>query len=213
MKRFLLILVCLLLLSSAIGCNKQKLEPLGKCPVEMQTVTNKDQNVDATYTWSIPKGWDSVSLTSHSVEARFPGYTYSSDLDADISLMIGVRNYSDNHSQEDIQQYKNLFEGKTEEYKNTIMKHFQEVGGNASDFQFKVYKGTHGRIAEVKYTYEYQEKISNYVYCFREDIPYFAVGGLNSSNKLSSGDVLPWVMDSLQVIETKNRDRPENCIE
>jgi hypothetical protein len=201
MKKLLTILICTLLLFSVAGCNKQSSESLGKCPVEMQTVTHKDPTVDATYTLSIPKGWTSASPTSHSVEARLPGYTYSSDLDADISLMISIRNYSDNQPPERIQQYKKLFEGKTEEYQKTITKHFQEVGGNASNFQFKVYQGIHGRIAEVRYTYEYQGRTWNYVYCFREDIPYFAVGGLNNSNKLSSGEVLPWVMDSLQVDE------------
>lgn len=202
MKKLLTILTCTLLLFSAAGCNKQNLEPLGKCPVELQTVTNKDPNVDMTYTLSIPKDWESASPNSHSVEVRSPGYTYSSDLDADISLMMGIRNYADHQSQEDIQQYKNLFEGKTEEYQKTIVEHFQKVGGSASNFQFKVYKGTHGRIAEVKYTEEYQGKTWNYVYCFREDIPYFASGGLNSANKLSSGEVLLWVMDSLQVSGT-----------
>jgi len=202
MRKLLTILVCTLLLSSVVGCNKQSSESLGKCPVEMQTVTNKDPNVDAAYTLSISKGWTSASPTSHSVEVRFSGYTYSSDLDADISLMIGIRNYSDNQSPERIQQYKNLFEGKTEDYKKTIIKHFQEVGGNASNFLFKVYKGTHGRIAEVKYTYDYKGKTWNYIYCFREDIPYYATGGFNSSNKFSSGEVVPWVADSLQVSGT-----------
>lgn len=193
--------MCIFFFLFLLGCNEQNLVTLGKCPVEMQTVTHKDPGIDTTYTLSIPKGWTSASPTSHSVEARFPGYNYSSDLDADISLMIGIRNYSDNQPPERIQQYKNLFEGKTEEYQKTIIKHSQEVGGDASNFQFKVYKGASGRIAELKYTYEYQGKIWNYIYCFREDIPYFAVGGFNSSNKLSSGEVLPWVMDSLQVKE------------
>lgn len=199
MKKVLAILACTLLLSSAAGCNRQNLEPLGKCPVEMRTVTNKDPNVDAAYTLSIPENWQSGSPYSHSVEAIPPGYRDSSELDEDISSMIGVRNYSDGKSSEDIQQHKDLFEGKTEEYKNTIIKHFQEVGGNASDFQFKVYQGTRGRIAEMRYTEEYQGKTWNYIYCFREDIPYYAVGGFDRSKKFSSGEVIPWVADSLQV--------------
>lgn len=46
-SKFLIMLVLFLLFLS--GCNTQSLVPLGKCPVDMQTATNKDPNVDAAY--------------------------------------------------------------------------------------------------------------------------------------------------------------------
>jgi hypothetical protein len=204
MKKLPIILACTLLLFSIAGCNKQNLESLGKCPVEMQTVTNKDSAIDTTYTLSIPRDWQSSSPYRHAVEAIPPGYTDLSELNDDISLTIGVRNYSDDisHSSKDIQQYKDLFENKTEKYQENITKELQDVGVKALNFQFKVYKGTHGRIAEVKYTYNYEGKDWNYIYCFREDIPYYAVGGFDDSKKFSSGEVIPWVADSLQVSGT-----------
>lgn len=167
MKKTITVLASILLLFAFAGCNnKQNSEELGKCPIEMQSVSNNDSDTKEIYNFLIPKGWISQSPVGHTIEAISPDSINSQNLDKDISLSITIRNYSDNKSSKDIQQYKDLFEGKTDEYKQTIIKHFQEVGGTASNFQY-------------------------------------VVGGFDNTKKFSSGEVVPWVADSLQISGTK----------
>ena len=71
----------------------------------------------------------------------------------------------------------------------------------AENFQYQYYRGTYGTIAEVQYSYTYQNKTFHEILCYREDIPYMVTGAFKDSNELSSGDIVPWVADSLKVTE------------
>ena len=201
MKKIVIALLGVFIITLS-GCNTQKLESIGVCPVEMVTATQKDRNIDTTYTMLIPKDWQIVYASSHNVKAA-PSYVKSSsEIEEDPSIMIQVVNYSDNKSDEQIQKYTDLFKGNTQKYEESELMESKEFGGNATNFEYKIYRGEYGKVAEVRYTAtleSYPDKTWYMIYCFREDIPYFAVGVFDSSKELSSGEVIPWVIDSLQV--------------
>lgn len=207
MKKLIALLLCTVLLLTASGCNSQKLETLGKCPVEMQTVTQKDAQaqLNITYTFPIPKGWHVIQEPGYNLGITPSNFTNTSELQNDISMIIGVVKYTKNKSNEEIQTYKDLFNGNYEKYQENIIANAKMGGGSASDFQLKVYKGTHGRMAEIRFTCIYPKMTWNSIECVREDIPYFVSGGFNSSNAFSSGEVVPWVADSLQVDEKSSQ--------
>lgn len=70
-----------------------------------------------------------------------------------------------------------------------------------TDFQYEHYKGAHGNIIQVQFSYEYNDKTINMIKCFREDIPYVVTGAFDDSLELSSGDIALWVASSLKVTE------------
>lgn len=201
MKKFFIALLCICILTLS-GCNSKKLESIGVCPVEMVTATQKDRNIDTTYTMLIPKDWQIVYASSHNVKAA-PSYIKNSlEIEKDPSIMIEVVNYSDNKSDEQIQKYTDLFKGNTQKYEEAELMKSKEFSGTATNFEYKIYQGEYGKVAEVRYTATldaYPDRTWNTIYCFREDIPYFAVGIFDSSKELLSGEVIPWVIDSLQV--------------
>lgn len=94
-----------------------------------------------------------------------------------------------------------LFQGKTEAYEQHINKLMEKTNTKVDHFQFQYYKGTYGTIAEVQYTYTYQGEPFHEIRCYREDIPYMVAGAFKDTNELSSGDIVPWVADSLKVTE------------
>ena len=208
MKKLVTLLLCTVLLLTASGCNSQKLETLGKCPVEMQTVTQKDAQaqLNITYTFPIPKDWHVIQASGYVVAVTPSNITNTLELHDDLSLGLGIRKYTVNQSKEQIQEYKDLFVGKYETYEEAIVANAQKSNGSISNFQLKLYKGTHGRIAEIRFICTFKdhpETVWDSIYCFREDIPYFVSGGFDSSKAFSSGEVVPWVADSLQ-IDDKN---------
>lgn len=125
MKKLFAALLCVLSLFALAGCG-QYLESLGECPVKMKTATVPDRSVNTAYTLSVPDGWICASPSGHSVETIPSGHSDPSELDEDISSMLAVRNYNDDASPEEIKQYKNLFNGETEEYKKTVEEHFKK---------------------------------------------------------------------------------------
>ena len=70
-----------------------------------------------------------------------------------------------------------------------------------TDFDCKYFKGKHGTIAQVKYSFEYDGKTYSGVYCIREDIPYMVLGGFDDSVELSSGDIALQAAYSLEITE------------
>ena len=54
---------------------------------------------------------------------------------------------------------------------------------------------------EVRHSETYQGEVIQSIVCYREDIPYMVTGAFKDSNELSSGDIVPWIADSLKVTE------------
>ena len=69
------------------------------------------------------------------------------------------------------------------------------------DYECKYYSGKHGKIAAIKYSYNYGGKPRRFIECHREDIPYMVSGAFDDSLELSSGDIVLWVADSLKASE------------
>lgn len=74
-------------------------------------------------------------------------------------------------------------------------------GTPAFDFSYELLQGSHGRMAQVKFSYISSGKQYTSVYCYREDIPFLAYGEINDENPLSSGQYVPWVIDSFEINE------------
>ena len=80
----------------------------------------------------------------------------------------------------------------------------QNQAGDANyltSFSCMYYDGKNGKIAEVRYTFTYEDATYGGVYYIREDIPYQVWGGFDETVALSSGDVALYVADSLEIIK------------
>lgn len=191
-------LCCLLLCLSFAGCSKKT---LGDSPVPLETVTQNDQGNRVTFEFGLPSGWVSGSPYDYAIEAvnikKYAG-------EEEPALSLGISNYRRvgwSFSEEDEKRMDDLFQGKTEAYEQHINKLMEKTNTKVDHFQFQYYKGTYGTIVEVQYTYTYQGEPFHEIRCYREDIPYMVTGAFRDSNELSSGDIVPWVADSLKVTE------------
>lgn len=191
-------LCCLLLCLSFAGCSKKT---LGDSPVPLETVTQNSRENRATFEFSLPSGWVSGSPYDYAIEAvnikKYAG-------EEEPALRLGISNYRRvgwSFSEEDEKRMDDLFQGKTEAYEQHINKLMEKTDTKVDHFQFQYYKGTYGTIVEVQYTYTYQGEPFHEIRCYREDIPYMVTGAFKDSNELSSGDIVPWVADSLKVTE------------
>ena len=70
-----------------------------------------------------------------------------------------------------------------------------------SNFKCEHYNGTNGKITEVKYTYNDNNKEYRIIECYREDIPYVVTGAFSDDIEISSGDIAFFVADSLNIKE------------
>lgn len=204
MKKLRTILVCILLLFSVAGCNnKQDLEPLGKCPVEMQTVTAKDSDKDLSYSFSAPTEWMAVSPSAYLVRA----YSAKSvTKNQDNYPYVNITNYEKINSltprEERMKIYKDLFNNKYDDYMKLVEDELSLVDAKPSEIKFKLYKGEHGEIAAIQYTYTDTSKGITFlvVDCYREDIPYSVYGSADISSKdFDPSKTVPWIIDSLTV--------------
>lgn len=204
MRKFLPILVCLLLLFSISGCNKRdNLEPLGKCPVELQLVTAKDSYKDLSYSFLAPTNWLVVSpsaylVRSYSAKAITKNqYNYP---------FIEVRNFEKANSlipkDERMKMYKDLFNNKYDDYIKIVKKELSVTNTEPSDMKFKLYKGAHGKIVTIQYKFPDLDRKTVFlvVDCYREDIPYNVYGSADIQSKdFDPIKTIPWIMDSLTV--------------
>ena len=191
-------LCCLLLCLSFAGCSKKA---LGDSPVPLETVTQNDQGNRVTFEFGLPSGWVSGSPYDYAIEAvnikKYAG-------EEEPALRLGISNYRRvgwSFSEEDEKRMDDLFQGKTEAYEQHINKLMEKTNTKVDHFQFQYYKGTYGTIVEVQYTYTYQGEPFHEIRCYRQDIPYMVTGAFKDSNELSSGDIVPWIADSLKVTE------------
>lgn len=129
-------------------------------------------------------------------------------------------------TEETQQVYKDLFTGNTKSYKEKLEKdmqyinefifykhNYEQVSNSSSshdfipkaqyitDYSVHYYNGTNGKIAIVKYTYDYNGNLYHTVDCIREDISYIVRGAYNDNLLISPGDIALWVADSLKVTE------------
>ena len=191
-------LCCLLLCLSFAGCSKKT---LGDSPVPLETVTQNSRNDLITFEFSLPSGWITDSQDYYAVAAGNIKEYVGED---DPSLRLVISNYRHTgwlFSEEDEKRIDDLFQGKTEAYEQHINSLQEFTHMKAENFQYQYYRGTDGTIAEVQYSYTYQNKTFHEILCYREDIPYVITGASKDSNELSSGDIVPWVADSLKVTE------------
>ncbi|MBE6828776.1 MAG: hypothetical protein E7519_01055 [Ruminococcaceae bacterium] len=203
MRKLLTILVFILLLFSVAGCNREKLESLGRCPVAMQTVTVKDSDKDHSYSFLAPADWMAVSLSAYLVRA------YSAKAiteNQDNYPYINITNYEKVNSltprEERMRIYKDLFNNKDDDYIGLVEKELALVNAKPSDIKFKLYKGEHGKIAAIQYTYTDTAKGITFlvVDCYREDITYSVYGSADIRSKdFDPSKTIPWIIDSLIV--------------
>ena len=216
MKRKLLciILMGLISFSFLFGC-QGKTSDVGAPPVTMKTVTQNSQDDYITCTFQLPEGWIAGTTDPGNV-IGVPEYALEKDLPTEeeqlpYKVMINMMSTAEREKQ----MYKDLFEGKTSTYDESVREenrqfHSQMEALTSSsiedhnfEFQFQIYNGTYGKIAAVK-TYNILpngEKKLTVIRCYREDIPYYVHGFFDESVELSSGDIALWVADSLQVTE------------
>ena len=203
-------LCCLLLCLSFAGCSKKT---LGDSPVPLETVTQNSRENRATFEFSLPAGWVSYPIyddTVGAVEEKNIEKFNDPDFE-DYSLRLEIRNYQNGNTffmEGYDQAIEALFNGETGQYINYIKQSNAELASGlgesevpSTDYQFQYYRGTYGTIVEVRHSETYQGEVIQSIVCYREDIPYMVTGAFKDSNELSSGDIVPWVADSLKVTE------------
>ena len=215
-----MVLVCICFTFIISGCTNQTIESIGEPPIKMRSITLKDPNLDTSYHLSIPEDWIAGMSGSHHIAAGFSDMTI--DL-ANFKSYLHITNYLDSAQSEEGQQaYQGLFQGKYDEFETWMNKQFRigdfllpfDYQKEYSDFHYKIYQGSHGKIMEVKcqetYKDQSQESISHVLYYYREDIPYVVSVILDTSyvfsqpsaiHEFTSEEVALWVADSLTIEE------------
>lgn len=170
-----------------------------------------------------PETYDNIPATAEEDEELLP---YVLIIDSYKYPGMSLASVKEESEQDTEQIYKDLFSGITDGYKEklendikyinevTFYKHNYEKNGDLAilqdfipqeqyikDYSVQYYNGTNGKIAVVKYTYEYNSILYQAVDCIRDDITYVVRGGFDNSLSLSSGDIALWVADSLKVTE------------
>lgn len=192
------------------GC--QSTEPIGDCPVKLQSVTQDSRDSFVTFEFEIPEGWMAYQDSGYFTVIAFPKDKIEEiDPDEDYDMILGISNYNqiigDFSFHERIAATNELFKGNNQPFEEFTKKNagMMDKDITADDFEFELYKGRYGKIAAVKYTITYPEKydIAPYhiIRCYREDIPYVITGTFHDSNEISSGDIALWAADSLSVTE------------
>lgn len=184
------------------GCQTPKSE-LGTPPVSMRTVTAKDSYKDITYSFLAPVDWMAVSPSAYLVRA------YSAKAitkNQDNYPFIDITNYEKVNSltpkDEKMRIYKDLFSNKYNDYIGLVEKELSLVNAKPSDIKFELYKGTHGKIAAIQYTYTDTAKGITFlvVDCYREDVTYSVYGSADiRSEDFDPSKTVPWIIDSLTV--------------
>ena len=199
MKEMLIFLSSLFLMFSFVACNNHhNLPALEECPYEMKgPLTIQDPFVDSTtYTVTVPKEYTAGCIGSHTLHAKSPDYVDDSDAFTNLLQVIDYSIYG---------LYpvdtKVLFSSEYEEYLDAFKEDYARRGTPAFDFSYELLQGSHGRMAQVKFSYISSGKQYTSVYCYREDIPFLAYGEINDENPLSSGQYVPWVIDSFEINE------------
>ena len=182
MKKMLIFLSSLFLMFSFVACNNHhNLPALEECPYEMKgPLTIQDPFVDSTtYTVTVPKEYTAGCIGSHTLHAKSPDYVDDSDAFTNLLQVIDYSIYG---------LYpvdtKVLFSSEYEEYLDAFKEDYARRGTPAFDF-----------------SYISSGKQYTSVYCYREDIPFLAYGEINDENPLSSGQYVPWVIDSFEINE------------
>lgn len=204
MKKLSVLLLCTLLFFSVAGCNKQSLEPLGKCPVELQTITVKDDYYkDLSYSFLAPHGWMSVSPTAYLVRA-YSAKAISKDHNNYPYVII--TNFEKINSltprEERMKIYKDLFNNKYDDYMKLAEQELSLANAKPSGITLKLYQGEHGKIAVIQYTYTDTAGGITFsvVDCYREDSTYSVYGSADIRSKdFDPAKTVPWIMDSLTV--------------
>lgn len=111
---------------------------------------------------------------------------YEEKLEADMQYLNEFIFYKHNYEQDSDSARNNKFIPK-EKY--------------ITEYSVQYYNGTNGKIAVVKYTYDYNGITYHAVDCIRDDISYVVRGAYNDTLAISSGDIALWVADSLKVTE------------
>lgn len=203
------------------GCQTNSLsEPT----VKMKTVTQNDDGDNATFEFEIPEDWVAGTYSTLSLGTMPEAMYGNKDLTtADVcSYIVFIdeyyyMDYGIYTTEEKQQLYKDLFAGKTETYeeyiktKATIRGVFGSlklIKGDfqATNFEYKHHQGKDGKILEVRYSWVCENETVQTVRYYREDIPYVVTGAFSDSVELPSGEVAPWVVNSLKVTENyKNK--------
>lgn len=232
-NRILSVLVIASTLLLTVGCdNKNNIE---QPDIPMKTVSQNSKSDLATFEFEIPNDWISGPKYELSVIAAPSKYESESfkDIKEELSNSIQIQNYDYDglrfsKTNEDI--YIDLFDGKTESYKNYLNQSFENaqnsnLGNGESLFDFlqplvpdnnesentpkqyikditcNHYQGKSGKITEVQYSFLYGDEEIRVIECYCQDIPYMVSGMFNDSMEISSGDIALWVAGSLKVTE------------
>ena len=229
-KRVLSIVLCLVLMVCTAGCGDKKEADVPQPDMAMKTVTQNSQEDFVTFEFQIPEDWVSGSTSQFSAVAC-PQSAVEKELDTmeQLPYVVNIVNYSIQTNPEIEQLYRDLFEGNAEPYRNSINQPppTMDIGsGNSflgylnaltpesneniqppygddyiTDFQYKLYQGKNGKIAEVQYRFKMEDKEYHTIECYRENPAYKVSGTFDDSVELSSGDLALWVANSLKVEE------------
>lgn len=214
LKKIGVAIMSFLILIMLAGCVDQEVEPIGESPVTLKTTTKEDIYTVVSpfaYTLSIPEDWDFVGkqeLITVGDSSGFDGYYWKNDSVAPLKIDRYLRESS---PAEMVNHFKALFAGNTKQYEEYVTRNnpaYDELLGyftSYSDFHFRIYQGTHGKIVELRriITHEWDdgktEKI-NAIEFYREDIPYVIFGELENLDD-NSFDIALWIIDSLEIRE------------
>lgn len=229
-KRVLSIVLCLVLAVCTAGCGDKKESDVPQPDMAMKTVSQNSKEDYVTFEFQLPEDWISGSTNQFSAVAC-PQSVAEKEFDTmeQLPYVVNIVNYSIQTDSEMEQVYRDLFKGNPETYRNHINHPPPTIDNDSensflgylnalapeknesaqpsygdnyiSDFQYKLYQGKNGKIAEVQYKFQFEGKEYHTIECYREDIPYRVSGNFDDQVDLSSGELALWVADSLQTKE------------
>ncbi len=206
MKKIIYIISFVLLIFALSSCQKN-FKTIGESPVAMQNVTQNSKDDNITFSFDIPKNWKSWGsdyVAVSAIDSKYIGTEITDEL-KQYAMILTVANYQQSillSKEEKIKMYDELFNGNPQPYKEHIAKSIESIGGSLDDFKCDYYKGKKGTLIRVESTTSTEDMSSTDVRCFRSDIPeYVVTGAIDETLDLSSGEIVLWVMDSLEVKE------------
>lgn len=199
MKKLAAYLISIITFIFLTSCEKQPDIPLlEECPYEMEEPMIAPDSADIeplTYTVAIPKGWEVGCIGSHTVLVALPDFNRS-----DTTKYLEISSYNVYPPFPDISE-EVLFTSDYNIYLEAYKEYYDYWEMPASDIDYQLWRGSHGLIAQITVSYTYSGQSLVAVYCFRDDIPYFAYGEISEEKSQFAGQYAPWVLDSLEVEE------------
>lgn len=217
-KRIFSIVLCLILIVCTAGCGDKKESDVPQPDMAMKTVRQNSLEDYVTFEFQLPEGWISGPVESNELAAIAGA---ESEVGKPLGIMeqlpyrVDISNYyysyflSGKTIPDEIKQmYLDLFSGNPDSYQAKLNEPPSYLSDQRSDeydsitdFQYKLYQGKNGKIAEIQYQYKIQGKEYHTIECYCENPTYKVSGTFDESLKLSSGDLALWVADSLKVDE------------